>query len=650
MTSGSGLRGPLPDDPAGPRAGSIVPAVTTGQRQRSRLALALHVVALVGGFLVLLYCNRDQWFFGDEWDFLGHRGVVGAERSLWSPHNEHWSTVPILIYRALYARYGLLSYMPYVVVLLVLHVAVAHLLWRLMARAGVDIPVATALSAVFVLLGAGYENLLWAFQIGFIGSVAFGLATLLLVNHGGAWGRRDVAGWFVSLAGLMFSGVTVTMVAAAGLTVLMRRGLRQAVATVALPGAIYLVWFFLIGDKNIGAHERRIDDVFKYPQFIWSGLRSAVEQTVGFPGAGTIIVLGLAAFLLRQADRASGPAAPVFACALGALLQVVVIAAGRAGLGFDQPAASRYTYIVMALALPAIGLALSELVGRENAGGHPTGTQHWTRSPMWSGSASAERSLTGALGGNSGTSGPSVGSQSRAVPSEDHSGPSGGVRGRSATAGRRAVVCVVLLLIAVHNGGILREQSRVEKRLEQTLKARILAANQLLLSPAVILGGHPEPLFSPDIEVRDLRRMQREGKLPAPTRITPDDRLAVATVLQYATAPQELATPFTAPLVDGVVGATDQPGGAGCILLFPNAPVAELHLVGGSPMSVRVTTLVSGDLTGYLRVFTPTVRTGPAHVDKVVAGAPVYVNVTATVDQVVLRIPPVGSTEVCGVR
>ncbi|HEV2761257.1 MAG TPA: hypothetical protein VGV86_16980, partial [Acidimicrobiales bacterium] len=156
--------------------------MTTGQRQRGRLAVALHVVALVGGFLVLLYCNRDQWFFGDEWDFLGHRGVVGAERTIWAPHTDHWSTGPILIYRALYHRYGLLSYMPYVTVLLVLHVAVTHLLWRLMVRAGVDGPLATALSAVYVLLGAGYENLLWAFQIGFIGSVALGFAALLLVN------------------------------------------------------------------------------------------------------------------------------------------------------------------------------------------------------------------------------------------------------------------------------------------------------------------------------------------------------------------------------------------------------------------------------------------------------------------------------------
>ena len=102
--------------------------------------------------------------------------------------------------------------------------------------------------------------------------------------------------------------------------------------------------------------------------------------------------------------------------------------------------------------------------------------------------------------------------------------------------------------------------------------------------------------------------------------------------------------------MDGVVGATDQYDGAGCIRLFPTAPIAELHLVGGAPMSVRVTTDVSADLVGYLRVFTPRVLTGNPHVDKIGARTPLYVNVTATVDQVVLRVPASGTTEVCGVR
>ena len=67
-------------------------------------------------------------------------------------------------------------------------------------------------------------------------------------------------------------------------------------------------------------------------------------------------------------------------------------------------------------------------------------------------------------------------------------------------------------------------------------------------------------------------------------------------------------------------------------------------------MSLRVTTLISGELTGYFRNFTPTVLAGPPRVDKLRAGVPVYVNVTADVDQVVLRVPGVGTTDVCGVR
>ena len=566
--------------------------MTTGHSRTGRVAVALHALSLVAGFFVLLYCNRDQWFFGDEWDFLGHRGVLEADRSIWAPHTDHWSTAPILIYRALYSLYGLKTYVPYVVVLLLLHVAVAHVLWRLMRRAGIDLPVATALAAVFVVLGAGAENLLWAFQIGFIGSLALGLAALLLVDHDGAWDGRDFGAWAVSVLGLTFSGVTVTMVAVAGITVLMRRGWRQAALTVAVPGAVFMTWFLLIGNQNLGSSRRELEDVLDYPGYIWTGLRTAVEQAVGFPGAGPLLVLGLAVFLLRRGGQAAGPAAPVFACALGALVMFALIAFGRTDLGVQQSEASRYTYIVVALALPAAGLLLSELVGHGATPG-PLGTAH--------------------------------------------------------VAGRTTVVCALLLLVGLHNGGLLLEASRAEKRLEQDLKGKILAAAQLVNSPAVILGGHPETEFSPDIEVPDLRRMFRDDKLPTPTGITPAQRVAVATSLQYSVDRNALLTPFAAPLVDGVVGGTDERDGTGCIRVFPNAPTVELHLAGGDPMSLRLTTQVSGEVTGYLRLFTPRLHTGPPHVDKVRANEPVFVNVTATVDQVVLRLPPSGTTEVCGV-
>lgn len=544
-------------------------------------ALAIHALVLVGGFLTLLTCARGQWFYGDEWEFLGHRGLAGAERSVWAPHNEHWSTGPILIYRALYALYGVRTYVPYIVVLLLFHLVAAHLLWRLLLHIGVRPAIAAALATVFVLLGAGYENLMWAFQIGFVGSVALGLGGLLLVNHDTPWGRRDVAGWLVSIIGLMFSGISVTMVVVAGLAVLLRRGWRQALLTVSVPGAVYLVWLVLIGHHDVAKGKRSLHDVVSYPEFIWSGLRSAVDQTVGLPGAGLVVVIGLTLLLLHRRRQSAGPAAPAFACALGTLVLFAMIAVGRTGLGVQQAEVSRYVYLVVALALPAVGLALTELAGRSLA--------------------------------------------------------------------RGGAVSLALLLVAGHNVGTLLERSWVERQREQRFRARVVAATQLVSSPAVILGTKPEPGVAPDLKVGDLRRMQHDGKLPAPEAVTTEDRMTVATTLQYAVDRSALSTPFVAPLVRGVLGADVMRYG-GCVRLFPTELTPELHLVGGQAMSLRVTTLISGELTGYFRDFTPTVLAGPPRVDKVRAGVPVYVNVTADVDQVVLRVPGVGTTDVCGVR
>src|SRR5436309_2893254 len=118
--------GRIPDpavDPvvgAQPRSTNVGRAVSTGA----------HLLSLVGGFVVLLHANRGQWFWGDEWAFLAHRRVaLAGEHGLWAPHSEHWSTLPILIYRALFATVGLRTYVPYVVVLVLLHLAVAHALW-----------------------------------------------------------------------------------------------------------------------------------------------------------------------------------------------------------------------------------------------------------------------------------------------------------------------------------------------------------------------------------------------------------------------------------------------------------------------------------------------------------------------------------------
>ena len=100
------------------------------------------VAVLVLAFPLLLILGSEQWFFLDEWDFLAGRAAFDLG-DLFRPHNEHWSTVPILVYRLLWSAFGLTTYVPYQAVVVALHLTAAALLWFVMRRSGVHPWIAT---------------------------------------------------------------------------------------------------------------------------------------------------------------------------------------------------------------------------------------------------------------------------------------------------------------------------------------------------------------------------------------------------------------------------------------------------------------------------------------------------------------------------
>src|ERR1700746_3482052 len=95
-----------------------------------------------------------------------------------------------------------------------------------MRRAGVRPWIATITAGAFVFFGSGAEDILVAFQITFVGALAFGLVQLLLAAQDARRAGRDWFGLLAGLAALMCSGVGITMVAIVGAAVLLRRGLR----------------------------------------------------------------------------------------------------------------------------------------------------------------------------------------------------------------------------------------------------------------------------------------------------------------------------------------------------------------------------------------------------------------------------------------
>ncbi len=54
-------------------------------------------------------------FFSDEWAFIAARSLANPIDWL-RPHNEHWSTLPIILYRLLVETVGIGSYLPYLAV------------------------------------------------------------------------------------------------------------------------------------------------------------------------------------------------------------------------------------------------------------------------------------------------------------------------------------------------------------------------------------------------------------------------------------------------------------------------------------------------------------------------------------------------------
>jgi hypothetical protein len=331
----------------------------------ARLALAVFVLVAIAVLPIVLLLARRYWFFWDEWDFLAGRDA-SRPGDLLRPHNEHWSTLPILVYRALWRLFGLRTYVPYQAVSVALHVTVAVLLRVVMRRAGVGPWIATAAASLFALFGAGDQNIVWPFQMAWTAALVFGITQLLLADHDGPLDRRDWIALLAGFLGLLCSGVAVTMTIVVGLAMLIRRGWRIALFQTAPLGAVYAAWWLVYARNDYKARAGSVGLVLR---FVANGLWGTFDALGQLPGVGIalIVLLGVGLTLawrplgrdeLRR--RAAAPAALL----AGPVVFLVITAFGRASaFGASAGRSSRYLYIVAALSVPAVAVA-ADAVGR----------------------------------------------------------------------------------------------------------------------------------------------------------------------------------------------------------------------------------------------------------------------------------------------
>ncbi len=329
-----------------------------------------HGVSLVAGLAIILWLQRDQWFFFDEFAFL-----VPGGPGLWDPHVGHLSMMPTLIYDTYIAFFGIDSYWPWTVTITLLHLGVAHLIWRVCRRGGVAPAIATAATAVLIVLGSGGENILWGFQIGYVGAIALGMLAFLLAWDSTRSTARFLAAVAVSVFSLAWSGTAIPLVVATAAVVWWSQGWRRALVAALVPGAVYLTWYVLFalgtGPDTGGFGVQKL--------FVEMPLFLGVLVMLGFGAVfplivpGVLVVIAVTIWLvptLRRRELRVAAAAPLI-LAGAAIVFALLTAYSRAALSVGSGRAGRYVYFVVVLVLPLLAYALTRLTARYPRAGLP---------------------------------------------------------------------------------------------------------------------------------------------------------------------------------------------------------------------------------------------------------------------------------------
>ena len=333
------------------------PQTRTALRRRPSAPVAVLAIGVLASTVVLDWHAREMWFFGDEWDFLYHRALSGGDGpGLLAPHNEHWSTIPLVLYRVMWHVVGLQHYQVWMLMPILTLMVGSVALYALLKRAGTTAWVAVICALVLAWNGAG-EDTLWAFQVGFLGSLTAGVIGCLVVQE---WQsvRGLVLANAMALVALMCSGLGIPMVAWMTLFTLLLRGWRMALAVGTVPTLVYAAWYSAYGVSATEQADTLPDaSASAFLAYVWAGVSHVWDVTTGMPQVGMTVFLGLAAaaFLVRTTDK-------LHALAVSGVVTTVfgytMLAVSRAEFGVEQANSLRYVPLGLVLTLPAFAIVV----------------------------------------------------------------------------------------------------------------------------------------------------------------------------------------------------------------------------------------------------------------------------------------------------
>lgn len=326
-----------------------------------RWAVFALAAVFVGAAAILLYKTHGLTFYYDEWAFVLRRHPLSTD-ALLQPHNEHLVLLPVLVYKVLFAVFGLRDYAPFVSAVIAINLLCGGLMFVYVRRRLGDVCALAAASAL-VLLGPAWEAITWPFEISLLGPLAAGLGMLLALE------RHDLKGDLLAsallLGALASSAVAIPVFLTAAVEVALGTDRWRRMARVLLaPGLLYGLWYLLYGRSQLVA-----SNLLEAPRFMWDSSAAAMTALTGTtPAYGPPLVLGLVFLVAWRLTRAR-PVHPRLWTALafaGAFFGLTGL--GRVGLA--GPADSRYLYpgaVVLLVVMAETGRGLT--LGRRAAMG-----------------------------------------------------------------------------------------------------------------------------------------------------------------------------------------------------------------------------------------------------------------------------------------
>ena len=321
----------------------------------ARLLVLLAAAAVSVAILIL---TRGYTFYFDEWAYILTAPDWTGTTYL-QPHNGHPQMLTRLIYSILLATVGLRSYPPYMAVLLALHATSVVLLFELVRRRAGDL-IGIGCAAMLLVIGAGWENLLWAFQMSFVGSVACGLGMLVTLESKARWRMPIVAALLT--ASLTFSAIGLFFGLAAGVRLIAARERRRELVWLVPVAVLFGAWFLGFGLRGTAATSS--PNLLQLPLYTLWGLGAGAAGLIGEGGWLGIPLLVLAAGAIAFSWWRGRFDSFGLGLAIALVAFYLVTGLARGQIGFEQSGAGRYVYVGAVFWLILLGDAARRLPWR----------------------------------------------------------------------------------------------------------------------------------------------------------------------------------------------------------------------------------------------------------------------------------------------